>query len=43
MWKIKIGEMVYLIHEEIFLRDQRKGFDQKFLKDERKHNDGRIR
>ena len=40
MWKIRIDELTYLMHEESLLCDQRQGFDQKFLEGEQK--DGRI-
>lgn len=31
MWMIRIDELVYLIHEDIFLYHKMKGFDNKFL------------
>jgi hypothetical protein len=34
--------MVYLIHIEIFLRDQREGFHQRFLEEEGDQNDERT-
>ena len=34
MWKIRIDELAYLMHEDSLLCDQRKGFDQNFLREE---------
>ena len=33
MWKIRIDELAYLMHEENLLHYQRKGFNQKFLEE----------